>query len=1234
MRSPDLYRQSGLPVAIPASAGSALDAPASKALLDVLFERAGLALCLLGPDLRLRRASPEWLRATRLDARLAVGAELAELFPQHAELARGLAGRARAGEVVVIPRRMDAFRPGDAPVWWEGRVCAVPLPDGVGTLLVAIDVTHELAAREEADGRAALLEAVADRLSRLQRITGSLAASTTPDAVVAALREAGVAACGASACALAWPEDPATLRAEAVAGPAGGAGVIHVPVASERPLARVFRTREPVEWGDAGEARARLPQGLDVLDLAGLQAGEVVPLLAGDRAVGVLALGYDRPPGEAARALRRDLAAQVAQALERARLHEEARALAEGVARLQSATAAFSGAVSQRDVARVVFDQGLALVGADAAQLFGVSEDGTELELLFSHGTPDPEAQRFRRVPLELATPAADAVKTGRPVWLESPAAIDEAYPGLAGMRRACGDQVWVSLPLEARGRRALGALGLAFHRPRALEGRERAFIVALAEQCAQALERARLHAESERARAHAEALAAVGAALSRGLDLDAVLRAALARAVPLLGGADGAVFLAEPGGAAVRGAAEARPRGRVGRLMALAAAPGVTAAIEVGDPRLLAVEDSRDDERAWMDHLGIEAALVVPMVTGGRLVGVLFVDYPQRRDRLQPGDVEFARSVAAAVAAGVTRLRAGDAERRSADRLARLQRVTGAFSAALTPADVARVLFDEGLPAVGAGGAAVLVPSAAGTLAVAHAARPAEAGHAAVAAGGGLPAAIAFRTLRPVWAAAPAEIDALGPQAADARRASGEEACAAIPMVVDGRPTGVVSMTWRRPRALDGEEQRFVAALVDQCAQALERARLLEAERRARTRLSLMTELVAALAAASTAEEVVDVVSSAALDAFGAVAATLALARDGGGLACPAAGRFPGGAAAVGTEAASPVTDAHRRREPVFLESMEAAEARYPELAPARRGAPGALAALPLLVEGGCLGVLAVAFGAPRGFDIEERATLLSLARTCAQALERARLHDAERAARAEAERVGGLQERLLAIVGHDLRTPLSSITIGAKVMFDRGGLDERQAATLARLSRSAQRMAGIIRDLLDFSRARQGLGLVMRPVAANLGEVVRRVLVEFREIHPDREVVLEASGPLDGVFDPERLGQVASNLVGNALRHAGPSARVRVSVRGDGARAELEVWNDGAPIGPSVLPTLFEPFRRGADRDPGEDGIGLGLFIVREIVRAHGGEVTVASGAEGTRFTVALPRRAPGSG
>ncbi len=174
------------------------------------------------------------------------------------------------------------------------------------------------------------------------------------------------------------------------------------------------------------------------------------------------------------------------------------------------------------------------------------------------------------------------------------------------------------------------------------------------------------------------------------------------------------------------------------------------------------------------------------------------------------------------------------------------------------------------------------------------------------------------------------------------------------------------------------------------------------------------------------------------------------------------------------------------------------------------------------------------------------------------------------------------------------------------------------------------------LVRDLLDFTQARLGQGIPIVPRPLDLHPLVHEALEEARNSFPERELHFSPAGDGRGAWDRDRLLQVVHNLVTNALKYSPEGTPVRVATRGEESAVELEVHNQGEPIPPELMPELFQPLRRGGHEVERKTGsIGLGLFIVDQIVRAHRGEVHVrSSAAEGTTFTVRLPRMATGPG
>jgi PAS domain S-box-containing protein len=222
------------------------------------------------------------------------------------------------------------------------------------------------------------------------------------------------------------------------------------------------------------------------------------------------------------------------------------------------------------------------------------------------------------------------------------------------------------------------------------------------------------------------------------------------------------------------------------------------------------------------------------------------------------------------------------------------------------------------------------------------------------------------------------------------------------------------------------------------------------------------------------------------------------------------------------------------------------------------------------------------------------------------------------------EAARTARFREHLLGIVSHYLRNPLTAIVTSAQLLLRYGELPDRQGRVVARIATSADRMARMIDDLLDFARTRLGGELPIHPRRIDLRQICEQTIEEL-EFAYTRPVRMEAEGDLWGDWDPDRIAQVISNLAGNALQHS--EGDVAVLLQGEPEVVVFQTRNGGPAIPKEVLPHIFEPGRRG---DARSGGLGLGLFIVQQIVLAHGGSIEVKSTeAGGTLFTVVLPRK-----
>jgi PAS domain S-box-containing protein len=441
-------------------------------------------------------------------------------------------------------------------------------------------------------------------------------------------------------------------------------------------------------------------------------------------------------------------------------------------------------------------------------------------------------------------------------------------------------------------------------------------------------------------------------------------------------------------------------------------------------------VAGARDPEHLRiMREIGFSSVIIAPLVARGRTFGALTLVSAESRRRFTEADLALAEEVGRRAGLAIDNAGLFAAEQRArsaaevaADRIGRLQAVTAALAQALTPPDVADAVIAEGAGALGASdGIVCLTTSDGASLEIVHSrGLPEETAraHRRFPLDAPLPLAEVVRRGEPLFLESREAIVGRYPALAGESARIDAEAWALLPLVAHGRVLGALAFGFGEARAFDVGDRAFIDALARQCAQALERASLYEAERRAREaaeaaagRATALQAVANVLVSARTADEAASAVLRVGVPAVGATRGSVALlADDGRALDIAGAVGYPDEAVVryrhVPLDAAFPLADAARTGEPLFLESASERDARYPHLAELRRAnGDGAMAALPLASGGRAVGVLGFNFPARRVFVPEERAFLNAFAQQTAQALERVRLDEAERRAREAAE-------------------------------------------------------------------------------------------------------------------------------------------------------------------------------------------------------------------------------------
>ncbi len=907
--------------------------------------------------------------------------------------------------------------------------------------------------------------------------------------------------------------------------------------------------------------------------------------------------------------------------------------------------------------------------------------------------SPDKRAilESFRSHPFALEAPdnpTAEAIRTGRPQLIpevpESWAAAAAGSEEAAARLRALDARSFIVAPLMARGR-TIGALTLVTSESgRRFGARDLVVTTGLARRASTAIENARLYRESEaaanEARQHAERIERLAQAARRfaeaALDRERLLSTVTRELSAVTG--DPCVMEIRPEDGEPEAVAYHTDREAAARLRTVltaiggpGAAPLTQRALATGGPVVRgggAAESVTDSIhpalRPFAAERQVHSLLVVPLMVRGRPLGTLSTWREGAAPPYVPADIPFIEDVATRAALAIDNALRYTAEghaRRQAEaatrRAARLQEVTAALSAPLTPAQAAGIVVRAAREALGADAGSVQMLTASG------------AELEVIAAEGYAPtlvqqwqrypisrtslAATAVRTGEPVWLPSIQAALEQFPMLATTRAAGADGALAAVPLRYEHRLIGALGLSFTTPRLFPAEERAFVEALAGQCAQALERARLHEGERRAlaeaereRARFALLAEVSATLAGSLDYAVTLTRVAQFAVAGFASYCIIDVLDEHGS----------PQRLAAVHHDATKTEIMARLRDYPPPLEGENIAARVLRSGVPALEAAvtpaflergvrgpahaalvaalsPRSVVAAPLVARGRRVGVITfVRTAAAPPYTAADVTLAEEIGRRAAIAIDTARLFQFERTARAEAEAANLAKDEFLSVLSHELRTPLTSILGWARILRSRR-LDAATVDTaLATIESSARTQSQLVEDILDVSRIVTGR-LRLEPSTVDPAEILQAAAATVQPTAQAKGVTLTVDAPAALAIlhaDADRLQQVVWNLLSNAVKFTQAGGTVALALRREDGHIAITVTDTGAGIAPEFLPYVFDRFRQAdASSTRAYGGLGLGLSIVRHLTELHGGTAHAESGGpgKGARFTVRLP-------
>ncbi|HEX9296595.1 MAG TPA: GAF domain-containing protein [Polyangiaceae bacterium] len=777
-------------------------------------------------------------------------------------------------------------------------------------------------------------------------------------------------------------------------------------------------------------------------------------------------------------------------------------------------------------------------------------------------------------------------------------------------------------------------------------------------------------HAASEASLKATTFLARASEMLASTLDYESTLRAVARLVVPAL--ADNCVVDFVDGDGTVRRVAEAAatprneallrelrrfPPGPTRRSPALEViGTGKTVYIPKFDSAALDNITAGDEYSEIVRQIAPRSSVSVPLRADGRTLGAITFGMAESGRSYGKTDIELAEELGRRGGAAIQNSLLFRVQIRATERTARLQRTTAALAEARTAEEAGRAVIEQAREAFAANTAAVYLVDKDGRdlrrlAAIGHLGEGTEPEFPLLPLSMDVPAARSVRDRRDYFLESREQVLERFSDARSVDSSGSVQATVNLALVVKGNAIGVLVLSFAVARRFSQEDRHFAEAMAQQCAQAIDRALLLERERKNAERSAFLARAGERFASSLDPEKVLQDLVQLVVPTFGDWCAVELV--DGDSTRCLAVAHVDPDKVKFAWEVRRKYPPERHQDRGTFhvidtgmpelyadipAQLLEQAAKNEEHLELLRKLGMRSAALVPLWASGRTLGVISL-YGAESGhaYDQGDIEFLMELAHRAALALERSRFLEAEQAARIEAERAAErltealrIREDFLAIAGHELKTPLSALLLhiqslerAVRANMPLTKLDER----LEKASHAGLRLENLINEMLDFSRIAAGR-LRLEPETFELGALVRETVERFSEqaMRARAPISLQAPPDVVGVWDRLRIDQVLSNLIANAIKY-GRGKPIDVSLAAEADEVVIRVVDRGIGIEPNQQKKIFDRFERAVGaREFG--GFGLGLWISRQIVEASGGRIEVASTlGQGSTFTVRLP-------